>query len=162
HMWMPYFTGEHVSTDVAVAGGRPLWWRHATGKPRGGGTFDYWTVHAALRPALVDYLADWVRRNLRGFSRVVNFETIGRHLIECHLRMAEQWLDINGPGWLEAVVALYKRGTWRWRDADRRTGYSVVLFGAHGTQWRADRAAIATHVRRPAISSIQITFEEDK
>jgi hypothetical protein len=162
HMWMPYFTGDHVSTDVAIADGRPLWWRHTTGKPRGGGTFDYWTVHAEHRPALERYLGDWVRQNLRGFSGVVNFETIAGRIIECHLRMAEQWLDINGPGWLEAVVALYERGTWRWRDADRRTGYSVVLFGAHDTHWHANRAAIAAHLRRPAISSIQITFEEDK
>jgi len=162
HMWMPYLTGDHVSTDVAVADGRPLWSRHTTGKPRGGGTFDYWTVHAEHRPALERYLGDWVRRNLRGFSGVVNFETIAGRIIECHLRMAEQWLDINGPGWLEAVVALYERGTWRWRDRDRRTGYSVVLFGAHGRHWRADRAAIAAELRRPGISSIQITFEEDK
>ena len=38
----------------------------------------------------------------------------------------------------------------------------MVLFGTHGAHWRADRAAIATHARSAAISSIQITFEEDK
>jgi len=162
HMWMPYFTGDHVSTDVAVADGRPVWWRHTTGKPRAGGTFDYWTVHAEPRPALERALGDWVRRNLRDFSGVVNFETIAGSIIECHLRMAEQWLDINGPGWLEAVVALYERGTWRWRERARRTGYSVVLFGAHGRRWRVDRDAVDRIRARPHISSIQITFEEDK
>jgi len=86
---------------------------------------------------------------------------IGGRIIECHLRMAEQWLDLNGPGWLEAVVRLYNRGEWSfdWRP---REGYSVVLFGPHGRRWRVDRSAVAAFLERPGISSIQITFEDDK
>ena len=60
---------------------------------------------------------------------------IGSRIIETHLRMAEQWLDLNGSGWLAAVVHLYHRGEWRFDDAERRTGYSVVLFGEHGRRW---------------------------
>ena len=52
HMWIPLLTGRHVSTDVALAGGRPAWWRHTTGVPRKAGTFDYWTVHAERDPPL--------------------------------------------------------------------------------------------------------------
>ena len=46
HMWMDLLSGEHLSTDVAVIEGKPVWWRHASGKPLKAGTFDYWTVHA--------------------------------------------------------------------------------------------------------------------
>jgi hypothetical protein len=42
----------------------------------------------------------------------VNFETIGTKIIECHLRMSEQWVDINGPGWPESVVRLYTDHRW--------------------------------------------------
>jgi hypothetical protein len=161
YLWMPLFKGEHVSTDMALLDGRPRWRRHSTGKPGPRGTFDYWTVHARPRPRLDAYLDAWVRKHLRGFTGVINFETIGGRIIECHLRLAEQWLDLNGPGWLAAIVRLYSDGKWDfdWRP---RQGYSVVLFGAHGQRWRIDRKAVARLLERPHISSIQITFDDKK
>jgi hypothetical protein len=160
YMWMPYFTGEHVSTDVALRDGRVLWWRHTTGLAGVEGTFDYWTIHAETMPALDARILPWLERNLAGFTGVINLETIDGAIIECHLRMAEQWLDLNGEGWLKAVVALYTNGGWPFVDRPR-SGYSVVLFGAHGVPWRIDRARIAELKRTPGVSSIQITFEED-
>jgi hypothetical protein len=161
HMWMPLFVGPHVSTDVALEAGQPRWWRHTTGKHAvAEGTFDYWTIHAAPNPVLESYLGDWLLNHLQGFTGIVNIETIGGRMLECHLRMAEQWLDLNGTGWLTAVVRLYAEGRWVFADADRREGYSVVLFGAHDLRWTIDRVAVAALVRRPNISSIQITFDE--
>jgi hypothetical protein len=160
HMWMPLFAGPHVSTDMALVRGDIVWCRHTTGVARGHGTFDYWTVHETRKPRLEAYLGAWVGRNLKGFTGVINFETIGGRIIECHLRMSEQWLDLNGAGWLTAVVRLYTSGTWRWHER-RRRGYSVVLFGAHGKDWRIDRSAVRALTRRPGISSIQITFDDD-
>ncbi len=157
---MPLFEGRHVSTDVALEQGLPRWWRHTTGVPGAQGTFDYWTVHAAPDLALEEYLAGWTADHLQGFSGIVNFETIGGRIIECHLRMAEQWLDLNGPGWLDAVVELYAQGVWRFDDGGRREGYSVVLFGEHGKRWSIDRAAVAQLLPAPGVSSIQITFDD--
>ena len=164
HMWMPLFTGPHVSTDAAVLRGEVEWWRHTTGKPASQGTFDHWTVHAEHDAVLERYLGAWIRRYLADFTGVINFETIGGKIIECHLRMAEQWLDLNGEDWLKAVVDLYRSRRWRFADADRRTGYSVILFGPHGRQFRAPSAARVAALRRsdPAISSIQITFEDSR
>jgi hypothetical protein len=160
HLWMPLFTGAHVSTDVAMENGQPRWWRHTTGKHAPAeGTFDYWTVRAESDPVLEAYLGDWLRKYLQGFTGIVNIETIGGRMLECHLRMAEQWLDLNGPGWLTAVVKLYAEGVWKFADV-RREGYSVVLFGDHNRRWTIDRAAVAQLLRRPGISSIQITFDE--
>jgi hypothetical protein len=160
HLWMPLLDGDHVSTDMALAQGRVVWQRHTTGLAIGEGTFDYWTIHAEPMPALEAYLDEWVATNLRGFTGIANFETIGGRIIECHLRMSEQWLDLNGPGWLTAVVALYSRGEWGFDDSGRRPGYSVVLFGAHGVRWQIDREAVRELLRRPHISSIQITFDD--
>lgn len=162
HMWMRLLRGAHVSTDVALAKGRPVWWRHVTGKPDGGGTFDHWTIHAARRPRLERYLAVWIRRKLKHFSGIVNFETIGGRIIEVHLRMADQWPDLYGEGWREAAVALYRTGRWKWREARRRTAYSVVLFGAHGRHWSIDPALVDRLRAMPGVSSIQITFDPDK
>ena len=76
------------------------------------------------------------RENLRGYTGAVNLETIGGTIIECHLRFADQWPDLYGAGWLDALVALYRDGRWSYDDRDRRTGYSVVLFGGHGLRYR--------------------------
>ena len=35
---------------------------------------------------------------------MMNFETIGGKIIEAHLRFADQWCDLNGKGWIEAMV----------------------------------------------------------
>jgi len=161
HMWMQLLRGRHISTDVALASGVPRWWRHTVGKALPRGMFDYWTLLARPLPRLERYLRAWIRRNLRGFTGVVNFETIGGTIIECHLRLSEQWVDLNGPGWLDSVVALYVHGTWR-LAARPRTGYSIVLFGSHGTEYAIAPGAVNELRRRPGLSSIQITYRTDK
>lgn len=163
HMWMPLLSGEHVSTDVAVVDGEPQWWRHTTGKSLDGGVFDYWTVLAESRPELEAYCGQWLQRNLKGYTGFLNLETIGGRIIEAHLRFADQWPDLYGPGWLDAVVELYVHGRWQFADPDRRDGYSVVLFGGHGPQYEPiDSERIDDLAREPGVSSIQVTFHVDK
>ncbi len=163
HMWMPLLEGEHVSSDAAVIDGEALWWRHTTGKPLEGGMFDYWTIEGDARPELERRCDEWLRRNLAAYTGAVNFETVGGTIIECHLRFADQWPDLYGAGWLEALVGLYRDGVWSYEDRDRRPGYSVVLFGGHGLQYRkVDPALIEELLVQPEISSIQITFHQDK
>jgi hypothetical protein len=160
---MELLSGEHISSDVAVVDGAPAWWRHATGKPLKGGTFDYWIVHAEARPELEAYCGGWLGRNLGRYTGMANFETVGGRIIECHLRFSDQWPDLYGKGWVEAVVALYEKGTWNFSDKDCRTGYSVVLFGAHGINYAIDRDAVpALAAEYPEVSSVQITFCDDK
>jgi hypothetical protein len=163
HMWMPLFEGDHVSSDVAVVRGEPHWWRHTTGKALEGGIFDYWTVLAESRAEIEDYCGNWLRLHLPGYTGMVNFETIGARIIEIHLRFADQWPDLYGRGWVDALVRLYAEGDWSYDDADRREGYSVVLFGAHGVQYRHPPDELVEELlEHPAISSIQITFHEDR
>jgi hypothetical protein len=163
HMWMTLLQGRHVSTDVAVVDGEPRWWRHVTGTPSGEGTFDHWTVQAASEPEIETYCAAWIRHHLEGFTGIINLETIGGRIIEVHLRMSDQWPDLYGDGWVEAVVGLYHEGEWAFEDAGRRDGYSVVLFGPHGPHYRHPPVALVDEVRQlPDVSSVQITFHEDK
>ncbi len=162
HMWMALADGEHVSSDVVVIGGEAQWWRHSVGKPLGEGVFDYWTVLAEERPAIEEYCGKWLHENLKGYTGAVNLETIGGRIIEVHLRFADQWPDLYGDGWLDAIVELYARRRWRYPDADRREGYSVVLFGAHGVPYRHPPASLVGEIcARADVSSVQITFRED-
>ncbi len=163
HMWMPLLTGEHVSTDAVVVDGEPAWWRHTLGEALPGGAFDHWVILRESRPEIERYCGDWLRRNLGDYTGCVNFETIGAKIIEVHLRFADQWPDLYGQGWIEAVVELYGSGAWRFRDDARRTGYSIVLFGAHGPQYKKpDRSAVDELLAWEGVSSVQLTFHEDK
>src|ERR1035437_1373523 len=97
HMWMIILEGRHVSPDVAIVGGEPRWWRHVTGQSAGEGTFDHWTVHADREPEIERYCGEWIVRHLRGYTGMLNIETIGGRMIEMHLRFSDQWPDLHGP-----------------------------------------------------------------
>ncbi|HKA72581.1 MAG TPA: hypothetical protein VKE26_12280 [Xanthobacteraceae bacterium] len=162
HMWMTLLEGRHVSSDVAVVRGAPRWWRHATAKPGRNGTFDFWTVHAAAEPDIEQRCGAWIRRHLADYTGMLNLETIGGTIIEVHLRLSDQWPDLYGAGWVDALVRLYHCGTWQFCDHVRRDGFSVVLFGRKGRRYRHPPAAAVQEIlRRPDVSSVQITFRED-
>ncbi|MDH3445418.1 MAG: hypothetical protein OEN50_15940 [Deltaproteobacteria bacterium] len=163
HMWMPLLTGEHVSSDAAVVDGEPVWWRHTVGKALAEGTFDQWVILSEARPEIERYCGDWLRRHLKGYTGCVNFETIGARIIEAHLRFADQWPDLYGPGWIEAAINLYATGEWYYCDDGRRTGYSIVLFGAHGPHYKKpDQRVVDELLALESVSSIQLTFHDDK
>jgi hypothetical protein len=146
-----------------VQRGRVQWIRHCHGVPGVGGTFDYWTIEAGRRESLAAYLDAWVVRHLAGYTGMFNAETIGDRIIEVHLRVADQWPDLYERGWLEAVVGLYRDGSWSLASGERRTGYSLALFGPHGREYRHPPPRLVDEVRRmPHVSSAQITFHEDR
>jgi hypothetical protein len=162
HFWMTLLDGRHVSSDIAVVDGEPRWWRHATGKPAGEGTFDYWTVHAEPDADIETRCGAWTQKNLAGYTGMLNLETIGGTIIEAHLRFADQWPDLYGPGWVDALVGLYENRDWDFYDDDRSEGYSVVLFGPNGRRYRHPPQALIDEIKRtPGVTSVQISFHED-
>ncbi len=163
HFWCTLLSGPHVSSDVALIDGHPCWWRHTTGISGPGGTFDYWHIHADPMPDIEDWCGAWSRKYLSGYTGMANFETIGSRIIEAHLRFADQWPDLYGSGWIDAVVRLYSTGRWDYADTNRSEGYSVVLFAPHGQPYRYPGATEVDAVRAlDGVSSVQITFHADK
>jgi hypothetical protein len=162
HFWSTLLEGRHVSSDAAMVDGMVRWWRHATGVPAGDGTFDHWTVHAAADDAIESWCGAWTARHLRGYTGMANFETIGGRIIEVHLRFADQWPDLYGAGWVEALVRLYTSHEWTYADDARRDGFSVVLFGPHGRRYRHPPPALIDELcAMPGVSSIQTTFHQE-
>ena len=162
HFWMPLLEGPHVSTDCAVVRGQVNWLRHATGVPGPEGTFKYWTLHADEMPEVATYLKAWVSKYMAAYTGMMNFETIGGKIIEAHLRFADQWCDLNGKGWIEAMVRLYADGIWDY-DEQRRVGYSIPLFARHNSNFSHPSMDLQTRIRAmPQVSSLQITFYDKK
>ena len=162
HMWVTLLEGRHVSSDVAVVDGQPHWWRHVTGKPAGEGTFDYWWVHAEPDTGIEAHCGQWIRAHLGGYTGMLNLETIGGFIIEAHLRFADQWPDLYGDGWIDALVRLYEKGDWQFSDRNRRDGYSVVLFGPNGRNYAHPPETLIDEIKRmDGVTSVQITFHED-
>lgn len=163
HMWMTLLSGEHISSDAAVAAGKVQDIRHAKGISLGGGLFDYWIIEADPRPSLEAYLLGWIEEHLRGYTGMVNLESIDGRIIEAHLRVTDQWPDLYGSPWLEAVVELYSNSRWPSGSAPRRNGYSIALFGPHGrTYSHPDERTMREMSARSHISSVQITFHPDR
>ena len=163
HFWSTLLTGAHVSTDAALVDGNAVWWRHATGATAPGGTFDHWHIHAEPMPEIEDWCGNWAREHLRGYTGMVNFETIGSRIIEAHLRFADQWPDLYGTGWVESLVQLYANRIWTFDDSTRQDAYSVVLFGPHGPAYRHPPAETIQQARAvEGVSSVQISFHEDR
>jgi hypothetical protein len=161
--WMRLLTGEHVSTDMAVVDGTVMWCRNTLGVQSGSGTFDYWVIEEGSRPRLERICREWIRVQLPGHTGMVNIETIGGSLISVHLRCADQWPDLYGCKWLDALMGLYNRGTWELPDNERAAGYSVVLFGPHGVRYAYPDPRVMADLRATVgISSIQLTFFEDR
>jgi len=163
HFWMELFAGAHVSTDCAVVNGTVMWLRHAEGIPAKQGTFSSWTLKRDKDPVLARYISNWVASHMAGYTGMMNFESIGGKIIEAHLRFADQWCDLNGQGWIDAVVRLYDKGVWEYTDDHRREGFSIPLFIEHGSNFLHPPEDLQESIRAmPDISSLQITFYENR
>jgi hypothetical protein len=162
HFWSTLLAGDHVSTDIVLVDGAPQWWRHARGITSGEGTFDYWEVQAEAAPDVETWCDAWCRRHLNGYTGMLNVETIDARIIEAHLRFADQWPDLYGQGWVEALIRLYAEARWQFDAPSAHTGYSVVLFMPHGRRYRHPAAELKHKIiGLPGISSLQITFHEN-
>lgn len=158
--WMELLTGVHVSTDVVLVKGQPVWWKHATGIPAKGGMFSLWTIHAGPFKKIESYCGAWFRKHLKGYTGLVNTETIGGKMIEVHLRHSEQWRDLYGEEWMRAVVTLFKKGVWRYRDSQSKDAYSIPLFAPHhGAPYKPpSRTYLNALQKQKGILKITISF----
>lgn len=156
HFWMELLTGPHISTDVAVAQGRAMWSAQTRGQPIDNGRFSHWERLAAGDPALDALLGGWVGEHLKGYSGILNFETIGGRIIECHLRMSVEFIPLYGKGWLDAVVRLYRGGTWDFVETNfpRFMVPSFTELKPHVV----DRAALRAIAAMPGVRAVFTTL----
>jgi hypothetical protein len=163
HMWMPLLQGDHISTDCAIVNGEVRWVRHALGLPAQHGMFRHWVIKTDQDIELTHFLSSWTRKHMGGYTGMMNFETIGGGIIEAHLRFADQWCDLYGRPWFDALVRLYAEGVWQLKTPAEGVGFSVPLFAKHGHVPPHPTAELQAKIRSlPHISSLQITYYEQR
>lgn len=160
--WAEFLEGAHMSTDVAVVDGKPVWFCFAKGYPLAGGTFDHWAIRTGNDPTLRQYLHDFIETHLTGYTGMMNIETIGGTIIEIHLRFARQWTDLYGQAFIPALIGLYEHACWPADFAIPAPGYSVVLFAPPRHYRKPDQAFTDRILAMPGISSVQYPFTQGK
>ncbi len=126
-MWCEFLEGPHYSVDCIAVQGEMPWICITRGYPLAKGTWDYWHVNMPAAPEVEAHLRDFIARHLGDYTGALNFEVIGTKIIEAHPRIAVQWVDLYGDGFVRALHHLHETGHWEYEPEDP-SGYSVVAF----------------------------------
>lgn len=131
HFWMPVLSGCHLSVNMAVKEGLTMWTypMHITYDEDDYKIKFEYIMDTTDHDKTLDKLRIWVKNNLEGFSGVINIEIIGDKMIECHLRMHTQFIDLfGGDEWLKQVDELYVSKFWDMEKKIRKVaGYSYIM-----------------------------------
>ena len=162
HFWMPFLTGRQLSTDVVVLDGSVLWSYSMEPQRDENGSFVTWTSVSDRSPGVTRMIEAWAARYLCDFKGVVNFETIDEAIIEAPPRMAVQFIDFYGRGWLDGVVRLCSQGTWRDPGPAAPEGVSYVLrlpASAADSHPRLDNRMRVIELERATDTSIYLPWQ---
>lgn len=152
NMLMPVLKGAQRSTDFVLIDGKIVW--SYTVEP----IFDknnlpiLWST-AGIWKQNISFITDWIDKNMKGYTGVLNLEIIDKYIIDFHLRLSSQFVILYGDKWLENIVKLYVNHVW---------DYDYFIKGHSLVVW-------TTNPSEPNIKNInsdkfnvQITFEKGK
>lgn len=126
--WAEQLSGAHTSSDCLVKDGEPRWFAHTRGSDlKDASRPVYWEIGADL-PEIERWVADWVRRNLAGYTGLCNIELIGGKPIEAHLRGSNGFFDFYGTDFVPAWVALVDGQSFE-PPPPIPGGYVISVFG---------------------------------
>lgn len=85
--WCEFLTGKHLSYDIFINDHGIQDYIIFRGYPTEKGMFDKWKY---IKNKKLPYkLIIWINKYLKNYNGVINLETIGEFIIECHLRMGD-------------------------------------------------------------------------
>lgn len=89
--WTQFLTGEHLSYDIFIINGKPVWWSSFRGHSDSYnfGAFTYWESLPTTYKDLDNPNIKLILSKLGCYTGIVNIETIGDYVIEGHLRMGD-------------------------------------------------------------------------
>lgn len=159
HIWMAYYSGYHYSTDYVVIRGVVVNWKATmlAYKDR----LDSFTGFriGTLPDLLHKHNVHYIKQNLASYTGILNIEQIGSKILEVHLRMSAQFIDLfGGDSYLEQVSKLYNGQGFDTRLPLPERGISLV--------YRVPRLYLSVNYEpevidalRQEVSSIQMCVE---
>lgn len=127
YFWMKYAKGRHWSIDLICINGEVVDYKVAEGNKMFGFKFSYWETHMFAPPKLINKMKNWISKNLKNYTGVFNFESIGNTIIEGHLRFSDQFADLYEDNFIQKISDLYTYGNWEKQKIFKK-GYSQVLW----------------------------------
>lgn len=158
NFWMPFYKGRHFSTDFVLVNGEIKWSATLEGVGyKELGTFSHWRI-VELPKIFSDYITSWVQEYISQFTGIINIESIDEKIIECHLRLSPQFVNLYCPttAWLTSVSHLYDRGVWHYNSPAPPRGYSVVLWTDTPGIYHVDDKWVYT--ANQMVESVTITY----
>lgn len=121
HFWTNYRSGRHFSWDIAVIDGEPVWVLGFYGNKSSGMRFNYWArlFNQPANTSPESLVAErWIRKHLKGYTGMVNIETIGAIIIECQLRIGDVVVMMADRKFMESVISIYEDQKWEYKEAN--------------------------------------------
>lgn len=160
HFWMPVLTGTHLSTDMVLVDGVGQWfYTMQVFKDEDDNITRYEECNEDFSD-LVDKAKLWALTNLKGYTGLVNIETIHGKIIDCHLRMTPRFIDLYNKNWLDSVAILHSKGHWSYKFGTTR-GYSYTLRATEEGKYIISDKEKLLNLKKE-VSSIQIIFNENE
>lgn len=159
HFWMPVLTGVHLSSDMVIVDGVCQWIYTMQAFEDDCGNISRYECSNDDFMECVDKMKLWALKNLKGYTGVVNVESMGGKIIDCHLRMTPRFVDLYGKDWLKSVVVLYDKGSWHY-DQGRALGVSYTLRALKPGKCHIEDVETLEDLKEKA-GSIQMIFKEN-
>lgn len=158
HFWTKQFFGDHISMDIVINNGMIIWHCATEGIPDPDriGAFESWNILPDFTIPLG--IVDFFKKHFSDFKGIVNVELIGNYMIEMHLRMSSQWIDLNGSTWTQDLIDFYLYDSLNIQK-NKPKGHSVPLFLDTYPECKLTDTKLDQLTSEFDLSSIQVTYD---
>lgn len=108
HFLMPVLKGKQVSTDYALIDGEVVWSFSMAPQKDSLGSFISW--HSTKIKQMHEL--QWIQKHMKGYTGMINIESIGSAIIEIHLRFSLEFIDVYPEEFKTSLIELYEHSKW--------------------------------------------------
>lgn len=139
HFCMPVLTGAHLTSDLVLVDGVCNWIYTMQAYEDDDGNISRLESANNDYAEQIDKVKIWALKNLKGYTGLINIESIGGKIIDCHLRLTPRFVDLYGDGWLDSVITLYDKGTWHYKFGHKLSVSYTLRASETGTYIISDK-----------------------
>lgn len=125
YFWMPYFSGDVISTDCLISEGKVLWYQQTIGKKKKKNFFDYWKLikNDSEKFEVVHRFLYF----LQDYEGLISFKQISNVIISVKFFPNSQFINLYDKNFLKKVVRFYKTKQYSYIKVQNEK-YSVPIY----------------------------------